>query len=57
MKSYRPYLWALFVLTVAVLNILDVLPDWTTFAAILTLPALSAWNCLSRRESTTNAAG
>tara|TARA_R100001129_G_scaffold179021_1_gene155449 strand:- start:172 stop:345 length:174 start_codon:yes stop_codon:yes gene_type:complete len=57
MKSYLPYLWALFVLTVAVLNILDVLPDWTTFAAILTLPALSAWNCLSRRESTTKAAG
>ena len=38
MKNIVPYLWGLAVLAVALLNIADVLPDWTTFAAILTLP-------------------
>ena len=39
MKNIVPYLWGLAVLAVALLNIADVLPDWTTFAAILTLPS------------------
>lgn len=34
-------IWALGVTLIAALNILDVLPDWTTFAAILTLPFFS----------------
>lgn len=34
--------WALAVAMVAVLNILDVLPDWATLTAVLTLPALGA---------------
>jgi len=35
-------LWALAILGVALLNIADILPDWTTIAAILTLPAMAA---------------
>lgn len=35
-------LWALAIIGVALLNVIDVLPDWTTIAAILTLPAMSA---------------
>ncbi|MFT4057218.1 MAG: hypothetical protein QM681_22125 [Novosphingobium sp.] len=35
-------IWAVGVTIVAVLNILDVLPDWATFAAVLTLPVLSS---------------
>lgn len=34
--------WTAVVLGIAVLNILDVLPDWTTVAAVLTLPLVSA---------------
>lgn len=41
MPTKTAILWALAVLGVAVLNILDVLPDWTTFAAVLTLPAMA----------------
>lgn len=37
-KSFKPYLWGFAVLLVATLNIIDVLPDWTTLAAILTFP-------------------
>lgn len=35
-------IWAFGITIVATHNILDVLPDWTTFAAILTLPVLSS---------------
>lgn len=34
-------LWAAAIMAVAALNIAGVLPDWTTIAAILTLPALA----------------
>lgn len=43
--------WALAILAVAVLNILDVLPDWTTFAAVVAMPAFavsSARRCAAR---------
>jgi hypothetical protein len=45
--------WAAGVALVALLNILGVLPDWTTFVAVLALPfALrgSAARCLPRGE-------
>lgn len=38
MAAIRPFLWALAVIAVAVLNIVEILPDWTTVAAVLTLP-------------------
>lgn len=34
-------LWAAAIMGVAALNIADVLPDWTTIAAVLTLPLLA----------------
>jgi len=34
----RNLLWATAVLCVALLNIFDMLPDWSTFLAIFTLP-------------------
>jgi hypothetical protein len=42
MISLKPYLWGIAVLLVAILNIVGVLPDWTTIAAILTLPFVAA---------------
>lgn len=43
--------WAAIVLAIAVLNILDVLPDWATFAAILVLPFIvSLRRCLPHSE-------
>ncbi|MGV2494769.1 hypothetical protein [Pelagerythrobacter aerophilus] len=42
MTAVRPFLWALAVIAVAVLNIVEVLPDWTTIAAVLTLPFFAA---------------
>lgn len=42
MAAVRPFLWAFAVIAVAVLNIVDVLPDWTTIAAVLTLPFMAA---------------
>lgn len=42
MSAARPFLWALAVITVAVLNIVEVLPDWITIAAVLTLPFFAA---------------
>ena len=44
MPKIHTILWATAVLCVAVLNIIDVLPDWATFAAVLTLPFMSALN-------------
>ena len=35
-------LWAAAIMAVAALNIAGILPDWTTVAAILTLPPLAA---------------
>lgn len=41
--TYRlPLLWGLAIFAVALLNIVDVLPDWATIAAILTLPLLAS---------------
>ena len=40
MKAIAPVLWGAAVIIVALLNIADVLPDWATIAAILTLPFL-----------------
>ena len=42
MISLKPYLWGIAVLLVAILNIVGVLPDWTTIAAVLTLPFVAA---------------
>ena len=44
MPKIHAILWAAAVLCVAVLNIIDVLPDWATFAAVLTLPFMAALN-------------
>ncbi|MEL7679556.1 hypothetical protein AAG593_01500 [Citromicrobium bathyomarinum] len=41
MKAIAPVLWGAAVIIVALLNIVDVLPDWATIAAILTLPFLA----------------
>ena len=43
--------WALAILAVALLNILDILPDWTTFAVVVAMPAFavsSARRCAAR---------
>lgn len=42
MSRTTAILWALAVLAVALLNVLDVLPDGATIVAILTLPAMAA---------------
>lgn len=42
MPAIRPFLWAFAVIGVAVLNVIEVLPDWTTVAAVLTLPFMAA---------------
>lgn len=41
MKTIAPVLWGAAIIIVALLNIADVLPDWATIAAILTLPFLA----------------
>ncbi|NVD44589.1 hypothetical protein [Qipengyuania atrilutea] len=38
MKNIAPFAWGLAILATGLLNIAGVLPDWTTVAAILTLP-------------------
>ena len=38
MKRTVAIAWGAAVLSVALLNIADVLPDWATFAAVMTLP-------------------
>lgn len=38
MAAARTSLWAIAVMTVAVLNIVEVLPDWTAIAAVMTAP-------------------
>lgn len=47
----RNLLWAAAVLCVALLNIFDILPNWSTFLAIFTLPLLAI---LSRRKGNTD---
>jgi len=48
-------LWGLLVAAVALLNIVDVLPDWATFAAVLSLPLMTAIGCMSRSTSAARA--
>lgn len=53
MKRSVAIFWAAAILGVALLNIADILPDWTTFAAILTLPLLATVtgrNCCASRD-------
>ena len=47
--------WGLLVAAVALLNIVDVLPDWATFAAVLSLPLMTAIGCMSRSTSAARA--
>ena len=42
MPKIHAILWAAAILFVALLNIVDVLPDWATIAAVLTLPFMAA---------------
>ena len=42
-------LWGVLIVVVALLNIVDVLPDWATPAAVLSLPLMTALGCLTRR--------
>lgn len=42
MKRKSAYLWGAAVVAVGLLNIFDVLPDWTTIAAVLTLPFVAS---------------
>lgn len=53
MTRTRALLWGVAVIAIALLNIVDVLPDWTTIAAILTAPLfLSASQCrLPRKDA------
>lgn len=45
MTNKTAILWGAAILLVAILNILDVLPDWATFVAVLTLPLMATWRC------------
>jgi hypothetical protein len=38
MPKIRPIYWGAAIMAIALLNIIDVLPDWTTLTAILTAP-------------------
>ena len=42
-------LWGVLIVVVALPNIVDVLPDWATIAAVLSLPLTTAIGCLTRR--------
>ncbi|MDR7100912.1 hypothetical protein [Croceicoccus sp. BE223] len=44
--------WGAAIVAVGLLNIADVLPDWTTIAAILTLPLVASWRCAGTRCGT-----
>jgi len=41
MTNRKAVLWGAGIIGVALLNVAGVLPDWTTFVAISTLPALA----------------
>lgn len=45
MPLSRTHIWAIVVMTVAMLNILEVLPDWTAIAAVLTVPFFVSARC------------
>lgn len=49
MAAARTPLWAIAVMTVAVLNIVEVLPDWTAIAAVLTAPFFVGTRCGTAR--------
>ncbi|MEL7782109.1 hypothetical protein AAG607_03635 [Citromicrobium bathyomarinum] len=54
MKTVTQLQWGAVVILVALLNIAGVLPDWTTFAAIVTLPYVAISNgarCGLRKSS------
>ena len=51
MKTVTQLQWGAVVILVALLNIAGVLPDWTTFAAILTLPYVASRYSMSCRLS------
>lgn len=40
-RKLRTLAWAAAILGVALLNIFDILPDWTTYVAVFTLPLLA----------------
>ena len=40
-RRIRTLAWAAAILAVALLNIFDILPDWTTYVAVFTLPLLA----------------
>jgi hypothetical protein len=48
-RKIRTLAWAAAILSVALLNIFDILPDWTTYVAVFTLPLLAI---LDRRNGT-----
>ncbi|GGD61405.1 hypothetical protein [Croceicoccus mobilis] len=50
MTRKTAFLWGAAILMVALLNIIDILPDWATFAAVLTLPLMATWRCAPRRR-------
>lgn len=53
MIRLQPLTWGLAIGGIAVLNVLEILPDWTTVAAVLMLPLLAASNlrgCAARTE-------
>ncbi|MBB3034217.1 hypothetical protein [Alteriqipengyuania lutimaris] len=49
------FLWGVLIVVVALLNIADVLPDWATFAAVLSLPLMTAIGCIARRTDAARA--
>ena len=53
MTHIRALLWGLAVMAIALLNIVGILPDWTTIAAILAVPIFVSGNacCLPRRNA------
>lgn len=53
MTRIRALIWGTAVMAIALLNIADILPDWTTIAAILTAPLfLGASQCrLPRKDA------
>jgi hypothetical protein len=53
MLRIHPFVWGLVIGLAALLNIVDVLPDWATIAAILTLPFVASANggCCALRWS------
>lgn len=40
-RKFRNLAWGAAILAIALLNIVDILPDWTTYVAVFTLPLLA----------------